>query len=79
LPTITTPEGGWSESWSVRAVDAETLDTLRAELRREYDTLLAAINRLRSFSDPQLFKGMLALVPHAAYHLGAVRQLALAK
>ena len=73
------PEGGWSESWSVRTVDAETWDTLRAALRREYDTLLAAIDRQEDFSDSQLLKGMLALAPHAAYHLGAIRQLALTK
>lgn len=69
------PEGRWSESWSVRTVDVETWHNLRAELCREYDTLLAAMNRLESFSDPQFPKGMLALVPHAAYHLGAIRQM----
>lgn len=72
---VETPEGGWAESWSVQTVDAAAWDRLRAELRGEYDTLFSAMERQKSFSDPQLLKGMMALVPHAAYHLGAIRQM----
>lgn len=67
----------WSESWTVSTVDADAWRKLRADLQLEYETLLAAINAQDDFSDPQLLTGMLALVPHAAYHLGAIRQLAL--
>lgn len=69
------PTGKWAESWSVREVDAEAWDDLRAALRREYDTLLEAMKQQEDFSDPQLLRGMLALIPHAAYHLGAIRQM----
>jgi hypothetical protein len=27
------------------------------------------------FSDPQMLTGVMALAPHAAYHLGAIRQM----
>lgn len=73
------PEGGWSESWSLRVVDAAAWDELRAALRCEFETLLEAIKRQEDFSDLQMLIGIMALVPHAAYHLGAVRQLALTK
>lgn len=71
-----TPTGSWPESWSLREVDAGAWDELRAALRREYDTLLGAIKQQEDFSDPQTLTGIMALVPHAAYHLGAIRQMA---
>lgn len=72
-----TPTGSWPESWSLREVDAGAWDDLRAALRREYETLLGAIKQQEDFSDPQTLTGIMALVPHAAYHLGAIRQMAL--
>ena len=68
------PTAQWSESWTVRTVAAGAWTKLRADLQLEYDTLLAAMKQQEDFSDPQLLTGMLALVPHAAYHLGAIRQ-----
>jgi hypothetical protein len=70
------PETKWSESWTVKTVAADGWDKLRENLRREYETLRAALERREDFSDPQLLTGVLALVPHAAYHLGAIRQMA---
>jgi hypothetical protein len=70
-----TPAEGWDESWSLRVVDAAAWDELRAALRREFDTLLEAIKQQQDFSDPQMPTGIMALVPHAAYHLGAIRQM----
>jgi hypothetical protein len=71
------PAGNWAESWSLCEVDAAVWDELRAALRREYETLLAAIEQQEDFSDPQMLTGIMALVPHAAYHLGAIRQMVL--
>ncbi len=70
-----TPPGSWPESWSVREVDAGAWDDLRAALRREFETLLEAIKQKEDFSDSQMLTGIMALVPHAAYHLGAIRQM----
>ena len=69
------PTPSWAESWTVKTVAAEAWDKLRAELRREYDEVLAALGRQEDFSDKQILTGIVALTPHAAYHLGAVRQL----
>lgn len=70
-----TPAGDWAESWTVSAVDETAWNALRAELRREYETLYAVIAQQDDFSDPQMLTGVMALAPHAAYHLGAIRQL----
>ncbi len=72
------PESNWAESWTLKTVDAEGWEKLRADLRREYDTLHAALARQEDFSDPRTLTGTLALAPHAAYHLGAIRQMVLA-
>jgi hypothetical protein len=72
------PKADWKASWTVRTVDAKAWERLRSELRQEYETLHAALERQEDFSDPQMLRGILALVPHAAYHLGAIRQLRLA-
>ena len=69
------PTPGWAESWTVKTVDTKTWDTLRADLRREYEEVVAALGRQEDLSDPQMLTGVMALTPHAAYHLGAVRQL----
>jgi hypothetical protein len=69
------PQADWQESWTVKAVDAEAWQRLRGELRREYETLYAALAKQEDFADRQMLTGVLALIPHAAYHLGAIRQL----
>ena len=69
------PQPDWEESWSVATVDTAAWDRLRAELRAEYDVLRGAIKAQEDWSQPQYLIGTLALIPHAAYHLGAIRQL----
>ena len=69
------PTGTWAESWSVHAVDEAAWQTLRAELKREFETLYTALQKQEDFSDPQTLTGIMALAPHAAYHLGAIRQM----
>ena len=66
----------WSESWSVSEVDDAAWDELRSALRREFDQLRAALGGALGVGDPMLLRGVLALAPHAAYHLGAIRLLA---
>ena len=71
------PQLDWKESWTVKWVDADAWERLKNDLRGEYETLYAALERQEDFSDRQLLTGIMALVPHAAYHLGAIRQLRL--
>ena len=70
-----TPALNWAESWTVQTVDADAWDKLRADLKREYEALYLAIQNQQDVSDEQMLTVMLAFTPHAAYHLGAIRQL----
>lgn len=62
----------WSESWSVKAVDAAEWGRLRDSLRRQYEELVRAIESEPSAIGESLPTTM-AAIAHAAYHLGAVR------
>jgi hypothetical protein len=66
----------WSASWSVGAVDEAAWGTLRADVAREFAELRAALEAEPELSDPMMLRGVVALAPHAAYHLGAIRVLA---
>lgn len=66
----------WSASWSVREVDEKAWAELRRAVRAEYDELHATLAAEPPIDDPTMLRGILALAPHAAYHLGAVRQIA---
>ena len=69
------PKPNWEESWSVHEVDETQWDQLRAELENEYKTLRQLFETRTDWSDPVFFTGTMAIVPHAAYHLGALRQM----
>ncbi len=69
------PEQGWEQSWAVQTVDDEQWKRLQAELRRQYHTLYQAIERHSDWSDEMFLRGTMATIPHAAYHLRAIRQL----
>ena len=63
----------WAESWRTQTVDDAAWAGLRADLRRVHGELVAAIRRGPPLDDPDLFKGVIALVGHGAYHLGAMQ------
>ncbi len=67
----------WSASWGVHAVDEAEWLRLRELLRDEYAQFLELIDD-RPEIDEELLAGMVGTVAHAAYHLGALRQAALA-
>lgn len=64
-----------AESWRVRVVDNDEWKALRQALQREYTLLHRAIEQQANWSDAEFLSGTIALVPHAAYHLGAIRQI----
>lgn len=66
----------WSASWSVGSVDEAAWQTLRSEVVREFTELRSGLESDPDVSDPMMLRGVLALAPHAAYHLGAIRVLA---
>jgi hypothetical protein len=65
----------WAGSWRTQIVDAVEWDRLRGALRQEHEQLLVAIRNHDAWNDPMLLQGSLALIGHAAYHLGAIRQI----
>ncbi len=66
--------GKWSESWDLKEANAAEWDRLRSELQKEFDILCIGL-RNETQIDPQYLTGGLALVAHAAYHLGNIRQM----
>ncbi len=67
-------QGNWKESWRLLDADSAEWDRLRAELRTEFEMLRRAIQVQTELPDEYL-TGVLALLPHAAYHLGTIRQM----
>jgi hypothetical protein len=64
----------WSDSWLLINADEVGWDRLRQELRSEFETLRDALQRLEDLPS-EYFTGVLALIAHAAYHLGTIRQM----
>lgn len=72
------PSGNWEESWKVHEVNEEQWEQLQLALLVAYQELIYALKEVKDWSDTLLLTGTLALLPHAAYHLGAVKQLIIA-
>ncbi len=67
----------WSASWSLETADPSAWEAQQAALRREFEALRSRLEGDLDVRDPLQLRGILALAPHSAYHLGAIRQLAL--
>jgi hypothetical protein len=65
----------WADSWTRQQVDNEQWKALRSELAREARAWLEAMKQPRGWDESEL-AGAVATIPHLAYHLGAIRQLA---
>ncbi len=68
------PSGNWSESWQLIRAEPARWDALRAGLKSEFETLRDAILKADNLEGPFLM-GTLAFLPHAAFHLGLIRQM----
>lgn len=66
----------WSKSWSVHEVTDEQWRTLRADLRRAFNDLKSTLENPPDLTDPMMLRGVFALAPHAAHHLGTIRTMA---
>jgi hypothetical protein len=71
------PSSDWETSWKVSEVNEVQWLELQQGLLEAYLLILEAISKVEDWSDENLLKGTLALLPHAAYHLGAVKQMML--
>lgn len=64
----------WTKSWLVSSVDEAAWEDLRRSLRAEFETFCRLIKQQEELPGPFL-NGVLAMIPHAAFHLGIIRQL----
>jgi hypothetical protein len=65
----------WTAAWKKPTVSDEEWRRLRGELRRETSAWLATLGTPRVVDATRLTY-MLSTIPHLAYHLGAIRQMA---
>ena len=66
----------WPGSWRTQVVDDDAWGALRADLRSLHTELLAGIRSGPPVGiDPDMLKGIISLVGHGAYHLGALRTI----
>jgi hypothetical protein len=64
----------WEAAWKIAAVSANEWDEIRNGLREEASRWGRALASPRDASEVEL-AGMIASIPHLAYHLGAIRQI----
>lgn len=64
----------WSESWDLITADEAAWERLRRALREEFEILRQFLKEQTHLPEEYL-TGVIALVPHAAYHLGTIRQM----
>jgi hypothetical protein len=68
------PLGEWKESWQLLYTDDAEWERLRRSLRAAFENLREALKSQTDLPEEYLM-GLLALFPHAAYHLGVMRQM----
>jgi hypothetical protein len=64
----------WTASWNRLRVTDQEWEALRQALADEARAWLAALRAPRDYS-PMELNGVIASIAHAAYHLGAIRQI----
>lgn len=65
----------WASSWAVQTVSPEAWDRLRSDLAATYAQVMRLIMTAEDWEAPGLLAGVVAMIAHSAYHLGAIRQL----
>ena len=74
------PPADWGKSFDIADPSPQGWDTLRRDLRRAYDAMLAILQETRDTPvqdiPPINLVGLAATIAHNAYHLGAIRQIA---
>jgi hypothetical protein len=67
-------EADWSLSWRKTSVSDAEWEKLRADIREESRRWAIAIGRPRDVDELEL-NGVIGSIAHAAYHIGAIRQI----
>lgn len=66
----------WSQSWLVKTVNDIEWNSLRDQLKEDYERLSDRFKSMADWNDESRLGGALAIIVHTAYHLGAIRQIA---
>lgn len=69
------PEGDWNSSWARNDADPSEWTGLVDEIEDRFQRISSWISSQAEWNDPGVALGMSSLLPHLAYHLGAIRQL----
>jgi hypothetical protein len=67
-------DADWSKSWERLTVSDQQWASLQDALRREAYAAREAMQKPRDLSEIEL-KGVIGIVVHLAYHMGAIRQI----
>jgi hypothetical protein len=67
----------WEEAWKISEVSDDDWAKIRQGLRDEIQLWLDALGSSRAVTRAEL-NGMVGSIAHLAYHLGAIRQIAVA-
>jgi hypothetical protein len=65
----------WDKSWVVKGVDAEAWERLKGDLRGKYHDVMAFLDAVDDWDDGDTLGGLLGILAHNAFHLGAIREL----
>lgn len=69
------PRADWDEIWrTISSVTPDEWDTIKAELRTNYNRILKLIEDMPAWSSDVEIGGAIAVIAHTAYHLGEIRQ-----
>ena len=75
IQTKETGQVDWGEIWrTVKVVTPEEWETLKNQLQRTYQRVLAMLQGNIDWGGETAIGGALAIVVHTAYHLGEIRQ-----
>ncbi len=66
-------QGNWAESWNTLDADEIKWEHLKKGLHAEFERLLENLRKQDDLPGDYL-TGVMALITHAAYHLGTIRQ-----
>jgi hypothetical protein len=67
----------WSESWRVKNASETEWVELKTKQRNEYGRLKDFVSGIGAWDSGDYVGGVIAIIAHTAYHLGAIRQLML--
>lgn len=65
----------WEGTWKKQAFDQAEWDELRTDLKTQFEGVAKWLEEHEEWAGPDGIVATIAILPHSAYHLGAVRTL----